>query len=791
LGNKQMLRNIFFILTFLILVFSCQISSAVIISQIEVEGNRSVDKALIINMSGLRVGAELDPTAIQDAIKRLYAMKLFSDIQIEGKEAEGEVELFIKVREYPKVSAIQISGNKKIKTDEIKEKLNITLRKVISPMDVKEDVDNIKSIYREKGYLAAQIESEVLQSDREGEVVLKFKIEEGKKVRIRKILIEGNQVFSDSKIKKQMKNKQDSFWRSGEFDPEKFEEDKERIVEFYRKKGYLDAGVISDSIWYGPSPRDMFIKIVLTEGDRYKFGKINWEGNKLFSAEKLNKLVKFKGGEIYNQEKYEETLGNIYSVYQEEGYIYVMIEDKTTTRDSIVNIAYNITEGMPANVHKINIEGNTKTKEKVIRRELSILPGQRFRRSLLMRSIRDVMYLNFFANVEPDYEVLENGDIDLTIKVEEKPTGQIMFGAGYSARDKLVGNIGLGIPNLFGNGQNTSLNWDFGKTRQTVEISFTEPWFRDTPTSVGFDIYQINRKWYDDFTEETKGFALRLGRRLSWPDNFFRVYWRYRWEKLRFYDFADDIPRPSYPLRDVNLPFSFDHVFEFMNPSGTVHPLALVEWPRKSASTSFTILRDSRDLPQFATKGSVFSWYTELAAEFLGGNLAYHKHIFETRYYLRTFWKFVLAFHAKVGVLDGRDREAPEVYSERFSPGGTDPDGMIRGYSDGSIGPVDSQGRLLRGRSVLVYNVEYQFPLVEQQIYGLFFADAGNAWLSGRAIRPFAFRHNSDLDLFKSAGLGVRLVVPGMGVIGFDFAYGFDHPEKGEWRPHFQFGTTF
>ncbi|MFQ6002284.1 MAG: outer membrane protein assembly factor BamA, partial [Candidatus Zixiibacteriota bacterium] len=400
-----MLKKNFFILAFSTLVFSYQTSSAAVISKIEVEGNRSVDKSLIINMSGLKPGSDLEPTAIQDAIKRLYAMRLFSDIQIEGKEAEGEIELSIKVREYPRVSSIQISGNKKVKTDNIKEKLNITLGKIVSPLDVKADVDSIKSIYREKGYLAAQVESEVLQSDKEGEVILKFKIKEGKKVRIKKIFIEGNQVFSDKKIKKQMKNKEDSFWRSGEFDPQKFEEDKERIVEFYKKKGYLDAGIISDSIWYGPSPKDMFIQIVLTEGNRYEFGKIDWDGNKLFSADKLNKLVKFEEGEIYNQEKYEETLGNIYSVYQEEGYIYVMIEDKTNTQGNIVNIDYHITEGMPANVHKIDVRGNTKTKEKVIRRELSILPGQRFRRSLLMRSIRDVMYLNFFANVEPDYEV--------------------------------------------------------------------------------------------------------------------------------------------------------------------------------------------------------------------------------------------------------------------------------------------------------------------------------------------------------------------------------------------------
>jgi outer membrane protein insertion porin family len=784
-------KKILFILIFLAFVFSSQISSAVVISKIEVEGNRSVDKSLIVNMSGLAAGSNLDPAAIQDAIKRLYAMNLFSDIQIEGNQSEEEMELIIKVQEYPRASAIDITGNKKIKTEDIKEKLNIALGKVISPREVKAGVDNIRSMYTEKGYLAAQVESEVLQSDKEGEVVLKFKIREGEKVRIKKIFVEGNQVFKDSKIKKQMKNKEHSFWRGGGFDPEKFEEDKEKIIEFYKKNGFLDAQIVSDSIWYDSTQKNMFIQLVLTEGERYKFGKVGWKGNKLFSSEKLNQQVKFKEGEIYNQKKYEETLANIYSLYQEEGYIYLVVEDKTTTTADTVNIDFQITEGVPANVHEINIEGNTKTKEKVIRRELSIFPGQRFRRSLLMRSIRDVMYLNYFANVEPDYEVLENGDIDLALKVQEKPTGQITFGAGYSATDKLTGNIGLGIPNLMGNGQDLKLNWDFGKITQNVDISFTEPWFRDTPTSVGFDIYKTNRKWTDEFTEETKGFALRLGRRLSWPDNFFRVYWSYTWELLRYYDFVNGITRPSHPLWQVNLPLSHDHVFEFIHPSSSVNSLAYVKWPRKNASLSFTILRDSRDLPQFATKGSILSWNTKFAAEFLGGNLVYHKHIFETRYYLKTFWKFVLAFHAKVGVLDGRDREASELYSERFSPGGTDPDGMIRGYSDGSIGPTDSQGNLLRGRSVLVYNIEYQFPLVEQQIYGLFLADAGNAWLSGRAIRPFALRHKSSLDLFRSAGVGARMVVPGMGVIGFDFAYGFDHAGKGEWRPHFQFGTTF
>jgi outer membrane protein insertion porin family len=764
-----MSRKASILLIFIVLVL-CQVSSAAVITRIEVMGNRSVDQSLILNMSGLMLNSELRASVIQEAIRRIYAMKLFSDVQIEAVELEEGVKLTIIVKEFPRVREVEISGNKKIKRKDLEEKMDLSGGKVITPAEVKEALEGIKSLYNEKGYLSVGIESELIQTEIPGEVILKLGIDEGEKVRIKKIYVEGNQAFKASKVRKQMKNKEDRWWRGGEFKPDQYDEDKERIIEFYKKKGYLDAQIVSDSIWYGPEEKDLFVRIVVSEGEKYQFGTVSWEGNKLYASERLNQLLQFKEGDIYSQEKYEESLGNIYFLYQEEGYLYTQIEDKTTTRGNVVNTTYHITEGVPANVNYVNIVGNTKTKDKVIRRELSILPGQRFRRSLLMRSLRDVMYLNYFSNVEPDYEVLENGDVDLFIKVEEKPTGQIMFGAGYSARDKLVGNIGLGIPNLFGNGQYLKLNWDFGKRRQTIELSFTEPWFRDTPTSVGFDIYQINRKWYDDYSEENKGFGLRLGRRLTWPDNYFRLYWRYNWEQVKYYDF-----NPDYVT----------------DPNSYIYLLSLVDWPQNTATTSLTLVRDSRDLPQFATKGSVHSWSAELGEKFLGGDFSYHKHIFRASHYYPIFWKLVLAGQMKVGVLDGRDKSLPELYGERFSPGGTDPDGMIRGYSDGSILAIDPQGRYTRGRSVLVYNLELQFPLVEQQMYFLLFADAGNTWMTGRGIRPFALEHNSEQDLYRSLGLGARLVIPGMGVIGFDFGYGFDDPDGGVWRPHFQFGTSF
>lgn len=751
-------------------LFSCHASWGAVISGIQVEGNRSVDRSLMINMSGLAVGSELRPGLIQEAVRRIYAMNLFSDIEILGEDTSQGIELTITVKEFPRVKEVQISGNKKIKKEDLEKEINISTGKVTTPVDVKNAVDGIKSLYDEKGYLSARVESELINTELPGQVILKLQIDEGQKVKIKEIEVEGTQAFKPSKIRKQMKNKEDRWWRGGEFKPEQYQEDKEKIIEFYKKEGYLDAQIVSDSIWYGPQKKNLFIRIQLNEGEIFKFGQVSWSGNEVFDVEKLNQMIKFGEGDIYSQEKYDETLGNIYSLYQEDGYLYVQIQDRTTTRGNVVNIAYDIAEGVPANVNYVNIQGNTKTKDRVIRRELSIYPGQRFRRSLLMRSLRDVMYLDYFSNVEPDYEVLENGDIDLIIQVEEKPTGQFMFGAGYSARDKLVGNVGIGIPNLFGNGQHLKLNWDFGKTTHSVDLSFTEPWFRGTPTSVGFDIYQVNRDWYDDYTEENTGFSLRLGRRLRWPDNYFRVYWSYRWEKVRYYDFAEDA---------------------LTDETSYIYLLSQVDWPRKTATSTFTVVRDSRDLPQFATRGSVLSWSTELGAEALGGDFSYNKHIFSASYYWSPLWKFVLVGKARAGVLDGRDKNKAELYAERFSPGGTDPDGMIRGYSDGYLPSDDPDRDRTRGRSVVTYNLELQYPLVEQQMYLLTFADAGNTWLSGRRVRPFALEHKSDRDLFRSLGLGVRLVIPGMGVVGFDFGYGFDYPSGGEWKPHFQFGTSF
>ncbi len=730
------------------------------------QGNKTVDRTLILSVADLAIGSPLTATATQDAIKRVYSLGLFSDVRIEGETTGDKIAVFIVVREFPRLKEINYEGNKKLKDKDFEEVITVRRGQVITPNLVQNSVNAMLDLYREKGYYLAKIKTEQHESQHApGYVDLTFRIDEKSKVKIRHIEFEGNKAFSDGKLRGKMSNKQKSFFRSGSFNKSKYSEDKDKIIEFYKEKGYIDARILSDTLILDEERKNLTIRIKIDEGLRYHFGSTTFAGQEIFTDEKLLSQLKYKTGDIYNQEKYEESVGELYSLYQEEGHIHARIYDNISTNDSTVNVTFEISEGVPAKIHEIKIEGNTKTKEKVIRRELFSAPGQVFHRSVLVRSVRNVMLLNYFENVEPDFNVLDNGDVDLILKISEKPTGQFNVGAGYSGQDKFVGTVGLGIPNFRGNGQNVDLRWEFGGRRTSFSLGFTEPWLYDTPTSFGVDVYSINRRWYEDFTEGKRGLGFRLGRRVRWPDDYFRIYWRYRVEDVRYYDFSS-----AYLADTHDEPTSLTRFKE--------------DWLRTS-STSLTITRDSRDLPQFATSGSVISWTGEYSGGLIGGDWRYNKQIFQVTKFQKLFWKFVLSLKGKIGFVFAPDGSDKVPYSEMFSPGGTSIDGFIRGYDDGRVTPRSPSGAYLRGRSLAVYNAEINFPIVEQQVYLLLLADSGNSWLEPRDMRPF-----SPKSLYGSYGFGFRLVVPGIGIIGFDFARGISGA-KNEWKPHFQIGTTF
>ncbi len=739
---------------------------------LSVEGNTSADANFIKLNSGLAVNEEITGEDIQKAIKQLWSLNMFSDIQVAlDKEVGNAVYLTIKVTEYPRLERVELEGNKKIKKKDLEKELDFYKGQVLGPLEVKKAETKIKKLYAQKGYQLAEVEPKVRPGEQEGKSILRLKIKEGNKVQIEGITFHGNYAFADKKLRKQFKETKENgflFLGGGDFDQEKYQEDKKKLLSYYHKEGFRDAEVVSDSIYYSPERKDMFIELWVREGIRYYFGDITWEGNQLYNADQLSNFLDFKKGQVYNKEKIEKAVfERIGSLYYDSGYIYAQItpQEKPVTNDT-VDIHFRVVEGNAVKVNKIHIVGNTKTKEKVIRRELRIRPGDTFSREALIRSQRDIFVLNYFADVKPDVQPVNDELVDISVEVEEKSTDTANMSAGYSERDKLIGSIGVTMNNFFGNGQVLSFDWNFGRAFRSFQISFTEPWFLDTPTLVGLSLYDLKRdRRFTGYDQRSQGVTLRFGRRLRWPDNFFRTDWIYRIDRT-----------------DLS---NFDQRIIDLNPSG----IATQQWPLTTSSVTQIISRNSLDRPEFPTAGSRFSISTEISGGPLAGTVSYHKHIVQNEWFNPLFFSFVLFNSVQAGYIEGFGKDADNIpFLEFFFMGG---EGLsrsipLRGYDDPLSGIVTEAG----GKVMFKYSTEIRFPISPNPtIFGLAFAEAGNTWPSLGKTDLF--------DLRRSVGVGVRIFMPVLGILGFDYAYGFDNinlatgEKEGRWKPHFVFGRSF
>jgi outer membrane protein insertion porin family len=737
---------------------------------VRVEGNETTDADVIKMTAGLTEGREVTGDQVQNAIKKLWGLGIFSDIQVYiEKETPDGVFLLIQLKEYPRLERYSFKGNKKIKRGDIDKKLELYPGQVISPSEILKSKQQILKLYEEKGYLLAKVDVDTLQGSKPNRLRLVFNIDEGKKVRIRRIQFFGNTHFSDGKLRKQLKKtKEDKWWWfGGDFNREEYEKDLENLIKFYHKNGFRDARVVKDSIYYDPDREHMYIDITVHEGVRYKIRKITWEGNKVFDTEILQKALKIKEGDYYNQEELQKAVTErIGGLYYDFGYIFAQVvpQEIPVGKDQL-DLHFRIQEGEPVTVRKIIIEGNTKTKEKVIRRELRILPGDVFSRAALMRSQREIFILNYFSNVIPDVKPVNEKQVDIIFKVEEKSTDQANMSAGWSERDRLIGSIGIGMNNLFGNGQRLNFDWTFGRYYRNFQIGFTEPWMFDTPTLFGFNFYDLKRDaYYIGYKQVSTGGSIQIGRRMRWPDSYFRSDLIYRIDKTALSDFSDFIRE--------------------RNPNGIVTE----KWPLVSSTITYILSRDSRDRPEFPTRGSQFSFTNEIAGKFLGGNVDYHKHSFSFNGYYPLFWKFVLHTNTEIGYMDGFSENSRIPYLELFFIGGAGLSRSVplRGYDDPLAGGVTfTEG----GRTLLKQSIEIRLPIVENPTaYGLIFAEAGNIWSRLSDTDPF--------DLRRSVGIGFRIFLPMVGMLGFDYAFGFDYYDSrgrryGVWKPHFVFGRGF
>ncbi|HEX2897127.1 MAG TPA: outer membrane protein assembly factor BamA, partial [candidate division Zixibacteria bacterium] len=471
-----------------------------------VEGNRVSTSSLILGVAGIKPGSDLTPTVVSESIRRMYGLGIFSQVRIEAEDVLGGVKVYIVVSELPKLAGIEFAGNDKIKSGEFKEKLGLGVGGYISPFLIDRAKNKMSDMYAEKGYFRAAINHKQEYNADSSEAVLKFEIDEKSKVKVEAVVISGNKRVEAKELSGKMRNRKRGFLKSSDFAQDKYEEDLEKVIAELHKQGFIDAYLIDDSMHIDTSINKMTIYLDLYEGPQYYFGEATIKGNEKLKAELLKSRLKFKPFDVFSSEKYEESLYELYTAYQDIGHLHVRIQDgKTTKSDSVIDISYDVSEGLPSHINLVKIVGNTKTKDKVIRREISVLPEQVFNRALLIRSVRDVMALNYFSNAVPDLIDLPSGDVDIEFKVEEKQTGEIMAGAGYNSQDKLVGNVGMGIPNFRGMGQRLSFSVEFGTRRNSFSLSFTEPWLFGRPTLLGSDIFVLNRRWFSDYTEGRRG----------------------------------------------------------------------------------------------------------------------------------------------------------------------------------------------------------------------------------------------------------------------------------------------
>ncbi len=736
------------------ILFAAFASRAAVVQSIEIEGNTFVSDSLITRTLGVRIGEPVNPAVYGSGIRTLFDLGYFQGITVYADSVSPELtNILIRVQENPIVGSVLFENPGRLDVNKARDSLMIFPGQTLSMGAVSDAEALLRRMYAQKNRHLATVEARWGQPDSQGRRDLIFVCEEGPDVRVGEIVFTGNTAFTDRELRGRMNTRQDSFWRSGKLKEDEFAQDAGRIQEHYNRNGYPDARVLGSSREIMEDGRHLRITMNVFEGPYRRFGQVSFSGGASIPDSTLQRASRIRAGEEYDLRQMERTIENLYTLYQDKGYFYAAVQPQVTiNHDGEMDVAFQITEGNRAHVRRIDITGNTRTCDNVIRRELTVYPGDLFSRTALLRSMRNVFYLNYFGNVVPDFRPVEGSqDVDLVMMVEEKTTGRAGLGAGYSGSDGMSGYVEYGEENFRGRGQSISAAYQFSKRTQNVQLGFTEPWFLDTPLTLGAQLYRTSSN-YTEYDRLKTGGSILVGRPIPGLD-FVRASVRYTLERVNVFNITSDTTSYYYDLRNTT-------------------------WPRWESSVRYSLSRDSRDRQNFPGEGSLNSLTLQYAGGPLGGDIGYQKYLLDSQWYVPVWWKFFLTLRARAGYVAGFGGEEPPAY-EFFQLGGTGFYG-VRGYGERTIAASEGY-ETVGGRSMLIFTAEYRLRIIDQLQLSLF-ADAGNTWNRWSTI---------DLnDLNRGAGMGVRVEVPMLGILGIDYAYGFDGPNRG-WEPHFQIGTSF
>ena len=723
------------------------------VTAIEVKGNKSISTNVIISKMKTRIGSAYQENIISDDLKRLYLLGFFSDIKIDTQDYKDGLKVIVTVSERPIIEKISFTGINRIimKDEKLKQQLKSRETQYLDYPSLAEDVRVLKKMYEKMGYSQADITYKVDVDAQTNKAKVDFSVIEGRKVRIKDILIRGNKAFSSGRILRLLKTKRAWFFNAGVLKDEVLKEDIERVKSFYQREGFTDVAVEYEVNPDAKKAYLLYITIKVTEGKKYLVGSVIIQGNKDISEKEiLSRLTDCIPGKVFSREAMKRDILGIQGLYFDRGYISAQVQETTVvnTGSGRVDITYGITENQVAYVDKVKIRGNIKTKDVVIRRELRIHPGEKFDGEKLRRSKERLQNLGYFEDVSYDTEETKEPDKkNLVVDVKETKTGAFSFGGGYSTVDQFVGFVEVeqknfdwrNWPYFTGAGQDLKVRASLGNLSNGFELSFTEPWMFDYPVSFGFDLYHRTHKRDSDvgygYDEKITGGDLRLGKELS---EYLRTDISYRLDQI-------DISNPSSDATDLT-----DEVGK--NMVSVVSP---------------SLTYDSRDNVFDTRKGNLLTASFDFAGGPLGGDKDYWKFVGRASHYFPMPRGAVLEVRGRIGLADPYSSTKKIPIYERFFAGGAY---TLRGYEERKVGPVDpGSNDPLGGASMLVGNIEYTYPLFEFLKVAAFF-DVGNVW---EKLGDIGSSKNANGVInsggYKSdVGLGLRIKTP-IGPIMLDY----------------------
>ena len=767
-----------------------------VFDSIAVQGANRQGRLSVVSRVNIALGQPIGFLDIQRAIEALYATGLFEHVEVQQATVGDKEVLLFRVVERPLLLGWDVEGTKNLPERSVRGKIRMVAGRPYNPADAAMARAAIDSLYNKEGFYQTRVETTVLPQD-DGRVRLLFEIDEGSRVAVSRIIIEGNEAFSADEIVGHMKTRPEGFFwfKKGQYDEDVLEQDvREELPAFYGSRGYIDFQVLRDTLVINEQTGKATLILAMDEGDRYHIGTFEIVGNREFTADQLGAYYPFGssdgggflgigGGDddenVFDQIAWSSATENLSTLYFNNGYIYAQVRENMSRRTGpdgakLVDLRWQIVEGAPAIVNRIHIVGNTITHESIIRRAIFMVPGDVFRQDALIQSYQAISNIGFFEQpmaAPTTRQANQQGDVDIIFQVQERRTGNVNFGASLGQGTGIGGFIGLEEPNLFGKGKRVQVQIQFGSNLNDFNVSYTDPSIRGSQFSGSLRLHNTRQRFTiaDLGRITTRGGSIQLGFPL-FGSRFTRILGGYTLEQSDF-----DSPTLTFRFNCRNCVLS---------------------------STSVSIVRDTRIGLPFATGGALHQFVLSQNGGLLGGSGDFRRATFEGRWYapLTQFsldatgggMQFVLGLTAKSGFVWG---DAGPHFRQLFAMGGTQFGVPLRGYDEFAITPNGfdptasgsfASGVNAFGASYAAFTGEIGLR-VSQALYLSTFLDAGNVWSRAEQYNP--------TRLFRGAGMGVSVLSP-LGPLGLDYAYGFDrtdragNPDPG-WQFHFKLGSFF